>query len=126
MTGWHISIGYLSGYSTSLNRDEAWVELKREAVHIAQTPAMLAQEAYEFGAPKVDDVDGSYRLADYCTIYSVKPENGCPLSIDDDRQEVMITASGNRTMKEHVARAFVRLLMAAMHRKGIEVNVTVA
>jgi hypothetical protein len=124
-TGWAITIGYNSDLSP-LDRDKTWETLKNVAATIREDTAALFQEALAFDAPP--DCGGE-DLEDYCAIYTAPREEGGPLWIDEPGQAISIIASGgapSRIQKEHVARAFCRLVLYAMHRQGIEINLHVA
>lgn len=124
-TGWSLSIGYNSDRST-LDQNELWSVLKAVSFSIRHDTAGLFQEALAFDAPPNC---GGEDLEDYCAVYTTAREDGGPLWIDDINQVVSIVASGgepSRIQKEHVARAFCRLVIYAMHQRGIEVNLHVA
>lgn len=123
-TGYILSIGYLSGYSYQGNQDEAWQQLRAAAQSIALQPERIAEEARKFNAPEWCCEMHCSHLMNYCEIYASKAVTN-PLMIIDNLQHVFISASGDRTLKEHVARAFCRLVIYDMHRQGIEVQLEV-
>jgi len=130
MTGYHITIGYLSG----ADKGEAWEVLKREVAELCAEPAIIAHELLRHGM----DVN---RVREYAEAYrSFSPETGRTedstlvikeRDLDDEESEpqVMQLASGggrSRTLKEATRRAVCRLLLERMHRRGIEININVA
>lgn len=119
-TGYRISIGYNNGSAFRGDMDEAWQELKATALALADAPMTIAQEAVAFGAPTSD---GDATIIGYAERFSSKDAT---MNFIEDGQSVLLMSSGANPMKGHVRRAFCRLLIAAMHRKGIEVNLSVA
>jgi len=124
-TTYIIQIGYLSGASTQISHDEAWKILKEYTARLSRQPQIIHDEAVKFGAPETCPCGCGATLMEHCEIYGEDHNPGIPLIIDDQRQQIVQLASGSRTMKEHVRRAFCRLLIYEMHRHGIEVNLTV-
>lgn len=125
MTGYVISLGYQSGYSRLLAQlhDDLWPMLRNAALAICANPVRLADEAVNFGAPEV--LDGE-RLMDYARQYEKRGD--ATIIFDEEQRCIRQLASGagaSRTLKEHMRRAFIRLLMAEMHRQGIEISVLV-
>jgi hypothetical protein len=129
MTGYYIETGYQSGCS----REEAWEEIKRITRYLCDHPNLLVKEALEFRAPATADGE---TILDYANKYKEQNDLTCriiekqdKLDPDEQIQHVVQYASGggaSRTMKEHLRRAFCRLVMNEMHRKGMEVNVRVS
>lgn len=136
-TGYTIEVGYISGDSYQGDTNEAWQELRAAAEQLRNSPAKLATEAREFGAPFWCCDKHCADINEFCEVYRRNWTDGGPLMIvdkpdemfpckDDDWQpHLHIMASGDRAMKEHVARAFCRLVMYEMHRKGIEISIRV-
>ncbi|MBN2267761.1 MAG: hypothetical protein JW725_05500 [Candidatus Babeliaceae bacterium] len=126
MTGYHIEIGYNGAHRTGY--DSMWEELKRTAREIADHPEKIVAEARRLNAPETCD-KGCCHLDTYADNYKDSFEtSGHPVSIIEhgkDRQ-IMQLASTADEIKYHVRRAYVRLVIEEMHRKGIEVNLTVA
>ncbi len=52
--------------------------------------------------------------------------SGHPITIIEENQQIMQLASAASAIKYHVRRAYVRLLIEAMHKHEIEINLTVA
>lgn len=119
-TGYTISIGYNNGSAFGGDCDEAWRELKQAAAALANDPMAIAQEAVAFGAPTVDD---EATIIGYAERFK---STDATLTIDGNQQHIFLMSSGANVMKGHVRRAFCRLLIGRMHRKGIEVNLIVA
>lgn len=125
MTGYHIRLGY------NANSDNAdnWPILEKAAFDLCEHPIRLYNEAVDFGCPQ--QLDGAY-LSNYAEAY--KQHEDATITIDegtdiDNPPQIMILASGGapgRTFKEHLGRAFCRLLLIEMHRRGIEISITVA
>lgn len=125
-TGYTIEIGYISGYSWNGNREDAWLLLAGAASIIAKHPQFIEEEALRFGAPKVCPCGCGATLKEHCEVYQHEYiTDGGPLLIDHEKQVIFQMASGNREMKEHVRRAFCRLILYEMHKLGIEVNIIV-
>lgn len=121
-TGYSIEVGYISGYSFNGNKDKAWEILKNVVASIAELPSDINYEAIKFGSP-VYDHEGDFSLMDVCETFSLPVKDGGVMIINDEKRYIHLMASGNRTIKEHTRRAFIRLVMYAMHRQGIEINV---
>ena len=127
MVGYHITLGYNG--ATRTDYDEMWEVLKRKTREICNDPAAIIAEARRLGAPESCS-KGCCNLDTYADNYAESFDSyGHPISIidrgEDDRQ-IMQLASTDDAIKYHVRRAFVRLLIEAMHREEIEVNVVVA
>lgn len=123
-TGWTISIGYNS--HASGDGADLWAALKASAEKWRHAHEIIDMEAEKFNAP--DKCDGEWRLA-YSEVYAKDWADGGPLHVSEERHCLLIRASGggcSRDMKEHVARAFCRLIINDMHHQGIEVNLTVS
>ncbi len=116
MIGWHIELGYCTGYTGKAD----WKTVVELAEAIALDSETLATEA-SLIAPHLHD-----QIVEVAATYQ-PDSNGRPLSMTD--VQIMILASGGdlyRTAKEHTARAFVRLLMHAVHERGFDITVMVA
>lgn len=125
MTGYHIEIGYNGALRTDY--DVMWEELKKTAREVADNPRCVILEAQRLGAPETCE-NGCCQLDTYADNY-LEPfgSHGHPVSIieqGEDRQ-IMQLASTDDPIKYHVRRAYIRLVIEGMHRKGIEVNLTV-
>lgn len=125
MTGYYVEIGY---NPCSVDYDGMWTTLKNEARNIADKPANIIDEARRLGAPETCD-DGCCELDSYADNYAGPfGENGHPVSIIENGEHRRIAqyASSAGVIKYHVRRAYMRLLIEAMHKHAIEVNLTVA
>lgn len=129
MTGYYIELGYQSGYSADFDLDEAWKEMKTVCGEICSRPERIADEAVRLGAPVEDDgaeiytYAQSYHNCSDLTIKIVEKEKD-----GEKRRYIQQFASGGnpcRMMKEHLRRAFCRLMMEEMHKRGIEINISV-
>lgn len=130
-TSYTIEIGYMSGYSYDGGAVDAWNELLEATRAIINNPAKMTAEARAFGAPWYCCEKQCSHLNDYTDAYARDWQQGGPLRIVDEKDKrpyLHISCSGGegeRQMKEHVARAFVRLLIEKMHRKQIEISIRV-
>jgi hypothetical protein len=127
MTGYHISIGYNGAINIGLDYDEMWEMLKRKTREICDNPQAIAAEARRLGAPESCS-EGCCSIETFSDYYAKPFEAyGHPISIiDGDDRQIMQLASTSDAIKYHVRRAFVRLLIEAMHKEQIEVNLAVA
>lgn len=129
MTGYHISIGYLSGY----DKDEAWEVLKSVVLDLCHNPHHLVDEAVRFG---MDPKTACEYAAAYvgASLEKQGTEDSTLRIIEGERAEgnppqIMQLAGGSgesRTIKEQMRRAFCRLVMREMHKLEIEININVA
>ena len=132
MTGYHISLGYNgaihNGYDTY---DEMWEVLKRKTREICDRPQAIIAETRSLGnAPETCD-DGCCNLDTYADFYAKSfSAYGHPITIiesgEEENRQIMQLASTGDDIKYCVRRAFVRLLIEAMHKEKIEVSVSVA
>lgn len=128
MTGYHISIGYLSG----ADKDEAWIALKRVVLELCHNIARIADEAACFGMST--KVANEYALAYQDATEEQHGTKDSTLRIierkgENDPPQVMQLAGGSgesRDIKEEMRRAFCRLVMHDMHQLGLEININVA
>ncbi len=121
MTGYSFSIGYLSGASYKGDTDEAWQELVKCVETLRTQPERIVTEARRLDAPE-------HCEHGCCTLFSLAQayqNHDATLVIHHDAHTIDQYASGDRMVKEHVRRAFCRLVLEDMHRKGIEINLKV-
>jgi hypothetical protein len=121
-TGYTLTIGYLSGHSTKLDKDEAWQELVRCVEQLRVQPERIVQEARRLNAPETCE-EGCCTLLDMAQAY--QHDDGT-LVLNHQEHYILQLASGDRMLKEHVRRAFCRLVIEEMHRQGIEVCLQVS
>lgn len=129
MTGYHISIGYLSGY----DKDEAWKVLKMVVLDTCQNPHRIVDEAVLFG---MDPRTASEYASAYVNASEGQQgtEDSTLRIIEGARAEgnppqIMMLAGGSgasRTVKEQIRRAFCRVVIREMHKLEIEINLVVA
>ncbi len=126
-TEYTIELGYISGYSFKDGYDAAWEILVNETHRLINEPALIATEARAYGSPEVCCDRGCLSLLEACKAY-VNRGMDAPLAIieDDHGRRVIQFTTGNRPLREHVRRAFCRLLIQRMHRQQIEVNLVVS
>lgn len=122
MTTHTISIGYNSGDgSLKLSRNKSWLVLKRTVEEICADIASLIAEARKYNAPE-EDADGD--LQDFANYYKL-PWQDQTIYFDEKLHVVIQNSSGRRNIKEHLRRAFCRLVMQKLHQRNIEININV-
>ncbi len=119
-----ISIGTQSGYSSDLDATEAAYKLlKGKALFLCGRWELIVSEALQYGAPvQVDGVS----INEYGKKYNTMDD--LTIRFDDTEYQIRQYASGSglsRTLKEHLRRAFIRLIIREMHMMHIEINITV-
>lgn len=115
------------GYNGGSNSDELWKELKAVAIEIANNPVNIVEEARRLGSPESCE-RGCCELDTYANNYINSFDTmGHPVSFVEtgDVKELIQMASTDDDIKFHVRRAYIRLVIEAMHHRGIEVNLTV-
>jgi hypothetical protein len=85
-------------------------------------PERIVQEARRLNAPETCE-EGCCTLLDMAQAY--QSDDGT-LVINHQEHYILQLASGDRMLKEHVRRAFCRLVIEDMHRQGIEVCLQVS
>jgi hypothetical protein len=124
-TSWRIEMGYGEG---------DWEDLKQAALDICNLWERILGEALAYDAPLT--LDGE-NIGLYCIAFKERRdltiefiEPGHPMWNDEyPRPFIHMMASGGdpaRTMKEHTRRAFLRLIMADMHKQGMDISVVVS
>src|SRR5690348_3435921 len=124
-TSYTLSIGYLSGDSFKGNTDAAWQVLVDTLEHIKQAPERIVTEARRLDAPEMCG-EGCCTLQSLAEAYQQYSDATLIIHQTDGKRYVTQLATGDRTLKEHVRRAFCRLVIEDMHRQGIEVNLIVS
>lgn len=122
MTGYYLSPGYQSAGS----RKEAWEQMKLFVAYYRDLPDDIIAEVN-----RVEKVDYPDELRECAAEYPVGRDLTLHVREAEDEQEPAIVqfASGGgtyRDAKEQCRRAFCRLVIAECHKRGIEVNMTVA
>lgn len=123
MTGYHLSVGYISGYSAGQDRSQAWEVMKEIVARLRQEPGLIAAEAARIEPGTLDE------CLEFAQNYHPSVGDLTVVVREGDPQEVAQSASGGgceRAMKEKLRRAFSRLVIEQMHRHGFEVNLNVA
>lgn len=121
MTGYHLSIGYISGATSSTSREEAFETLCDLVSEIRRSPSIIkrvfgGQNDVPWGIPH-DEVADNYRV------------EGPALSVDRKEMEVMFCCSGSanyRKIKEECAFHACLYLICKMANLGIPVNMVIA
>lgn len=120
-TSWHIIPGY-NGWSI-YGEDEVAEILAEEARRVADDTIALRNEAYRL-APSSNGIREN-EMIEYCAKFMTRDDATVTIAPG----EVYLLASGGgrgRDIKHFTRRAFVRLLLEAMHARGLEINITVA
>lgn len=126
-TGYRVEVGY----NSSWHRDDAWERLKAEAQRVRSDGQAILAEARRVEALRVDEFSAEV-LGEYVAAYAADADLTLTIhesASEDERPCIRQLASGggeSRDIKELLRRAFCRLLIAAMHREGIEVNLVVS
>ena len=125
MTGYHVTLGYVSGYGFRDHPEDAWKEVLLLALAICSDPERLAQEAMKFGMPG--------KIArEYAQSYLERSDSTIRFKEAQDEEtpaQIMQLASGGGVEREHkeaMRRAFCRLLLNDCHQQRIEININVA
>jgi len=123
MTSYHIEVGYNSSHG----KDEAGKRLLKVVAELQAEPTRISQEVHrlrpDLTAAQLSPFIESYRapISDL-TLYINTTDEGLP-------RVNQVASSGNgprsRELKEECRRAFCRLVIEAMHREGMEVNLSV-
>lgn len=124
MTGWYLSVGYNADYSA----DVVAAELIQAAERIRRNPELIEQEIRRVEGFRAPDHDV---LEPYLDRF--QQEGDLALQIDvypghPGQATVKLMASGDqpgRSLKSICRRAFCRLVLAEMHAKAMEVNISV-
>lgn len=119
--GFHLELGYQSGYLGQLDRVQQWEFLADLARAITGTHgAEIRQHALDYGFPA--NIEGEvYDVNTFATVYL--RDGG--LLIKGEEESIAIYASGDgdyRTAKEAVALAVCHVIMIECAKKGFHVN----
>jgi len=123
MTGYHITLGYMSNRNDGANR-EVWQEVVRLALNICDSPELIASEAVALGMSPATarEYAQAYKERFDSTIRFKEADGDSPAQI----MQLAGGAGPSRSIKEAMRRAFCRLLMHECHKREIEINVNVA
>lgn len=133
MTGWHITLGYASSYGEARTREGAEQLLETLAYEVADHILDILDEVKRTNVSREDE-DG-VQLFTYARKYQIRDDSFITISTvtnavgDVVETSIVLLASGggiSRTMKEHLHRAYCRLLMMEMHRHGLDIQISVA
>lgn len=135
MLSYHISIGYNGAIDNGYSYDEMWLILKNKTREICNQPHLIVNEALRLGSPEYCD-RGCCHLDLYANNYAdpfstpghpivIIDENYPAWEIGNKERQIMQLASTGNEIKYHIRRAFVRLLIEAMHKERIEVSLEV-
>ncbi len=122
-THYVISVGYNAKFAPAV----VWEELTRTVSELCENPQLIVDEAFAVDQwadrELLEEVAELYRHTDYT-------RRDAPVRILDDDMGLRLVqyASGRapyRTAKEACRRAFCRLVMRAMHARGMEININV-
>lgn len=123
-TGYSIQIGYMSGdaYDGAAGSD-LYTTLRSALENIVNSPDKVLSEILRIG-------DSFGPIPDYDPVewIQIYLSSAWHPGLDDSDRSLFISASGSgesRDLKEKVARAVCRMIMEAMHQRGIEVSIMV-
>jgi len=127
MTGYHISIGYNSTLTHIERAGMTWEALKEVVAELRSQPNLIVGEVQR----ERSNLAEPHILLDYAAAYQDGIDKTLNIieATDDRPAEIMQLASGSgdgRDIKEAMRRAFCRLVIFEMHKRGIEVNLIVA
>ena len=122
MTGYIISVGY----NSAGNAKDVWKELRETAIKLKKEWKSIANEV-----KRVEDFAEMELFGDEVDQYAKFYKNSDDLTmvIDDKKQYIYQAASGGsrqRDIKEMLRRAVCRLILESMHKKKMEVNISVS
>jgi hypothetical protein len=119
--GFHLELGYQSGFLSHLHQDEQWEFMRELADNINQVYGLEVSElAKSYGFPK--SIQDEYYAVGNFAIQYLKTGG---MNIKEDEQTIAIYASGGdeyRTAKEAVALAVCHVIMMECAKKGFHVN----
>lgn len=115
-----------AGYNSAFKREEVEDALREEVLKICENPAQIRFEVERLeGALPPEEYDDGYRLpwSDMTiTFREAIPSDDLPFAVHQSA-----SGGGNeRDVKESMRRAMCRLVLAAMHHRAMEINITVA
>jgi hypothetical protein len=106
----------------------AWEYVYEQALNICAHPEWIADEARAFDAPNGTDDE---TLMDYARAFESRTDLTITFhpAVDDAQPYIHMYASGgmpSRALKEYTRQAFIRLLLRAAHREGIDLSIRVS
>ena len=112
------------GYNSCHNRDDAWGVLKEVCESIQSNPTSIFDEVFRL-EPDINRTE----ILGVCGLYE-PPVQDLTIRIveSDERRAIVQMASGSgpsRDAKESCRRAFCRLVIEEMHRRKMEVSMSV-
>jgi hypothetical protein len=123
MTGYYLSVGY----NSAVGADLVAAELIAAVEKFRDRPDLIDAEILRVGEQIPESVDFPAHLAEFANRQSaclrVDTYPGAPSQVT-----VCLSASGggpDRKVKETTRRAFCRLVIAHMHARGMEINMSV-
>jgi len=124
MTGYHISLGYNSGYSGS---GDPWEKIREIVAFLRNFPALIVSEARAVEPFQWTDEE----IREYLDAYSKAEDLTLREKTDEEtgKPYLLLLASGggeSRKIKEALRRAFCRRIIWEAHKQGIEVSLIVA
>jgi len=124
VTGYYIRLGYNSGYSSEYSKEQYEEQLLTSINELCIHTHRVVSEVL-----RLEPTWDSSLLEQYTKSYGEKKDLTLTIARDEEGELVINQcASGGevaRKIKESLRRAFCRLIMEEMHKKGIEVSVTV-
>lgn len=125
MTGWHITIGYNSGHIT---KADAWETLKTVVSNVCSNRTRIGNTALGYGCPQSDDAG---TLAEHLEKFAIPCPDATITLLEPnspgDAGTVMLLASATsfNSIKTNTRRAFARLVIQEMHKRQIDVDLSV-
>ena len=123
MTGYYIEVGYNSAH----NNDDVWEKLKEVTKYYCDNPELIVGEVLRIYK------DWSYsdkgELIEYANAYTEQTDLTIKIIEKEDEKYIQQYASGggnSREIKEHLRRAFCRLILNKMHENCMEINIRVS
>jgi hypothetical protein len=116
MTSYSIEIGY----NSTFKKEEVLPVLQSVVKHLQDKPYLIAEEVM-----RIEPNLSKERVLEYAESYQEPVQD---LTIRWEESEVRMLASGageSRDIKEALRRAFCRLVLEAMHREKMEINIHV-
>lgn len=124
-TSYEFSLGYIQASHPTYA--EAWPMLCAIVRDLMTHPARVVAEARRLGAP--EQCDHVHENGSHCTLeqiaqgYLLTEHN--PIEFYEQSRSITQYSFGDRAFKDHIRRAFCRLVIEDAHRQGIEVNLNV-